>query len=610
MSENLLNLMSINELMKYSFYIPSYQRGYRWTETQVVELLEDIWDFELNRPSKVNNQPNPFYCLQPIVVKPRENGSNEYEVIDGQQRLITIFLILKNLENLIDKKTKNIQRIWFETRNQSEVFLKDIGLKVDEKEANENIDYYHIYQAYQTIIKWFENKAEQSEYASPRAKFITPFLSHTKVIWYEVRADSDSYDIFTRLNSGKIQLTNAELVKALFLKKWNNAEEIDTIRLKQLQIATEWNQIENRLQDDTFWYFIYNEPRNTKSKYDNRIEYIFDLMHEKPEGAEDKYTFYKFLDSFEKSKNATKVPDTDSLWLEVKKYFLTFEEWYNNRELYHLIGYLIAIGHDIQDIIKLHTDGNIKSKSEFKNQLNIIIRDKLNFDIRQLRYDYSKDKAKIKFVLLLFNIQTILDNEKSTIRFPFSLYKIQDWDIEHVRSRTDKNISGNKRSDWAKDILEYFSGSDEEQKQRDFISNLPEDILDTIKQSEKVREVFSNLHEVAYNSVLDDNMFSVLYKQMQKEFRENEEPEIDEISNLALLDSSTNKSYKNEFFSIKRSVILRNDQRGTFIPICTKNVFMKAYSKRFSEVMFWNRNDAQAYLEAIESTIKKFLPQN
>lgn len=64
-----------------SFYIPSYQRGYRWSETEVVRLLDDIYQ---------NGKKN--YCLQPVVVRKKED---RYELIDGQQRLTTLYLIYK-----------------------------------------------------------------------------------------------------------------------------------------------------------------------------------------------------------------------------------------------------------------------------------------------------------------------------------------------------------------------------------------------------------------------------------------------------------------------------------------------------------------------------------
>lgn len=610
MNENELVLKSINQLMDYSFFIPSYQRGYRWTEKQVEELLEDIWAFAINPPKQEEGKMLPFYCLQPIVVKQKNGIADEWEVIDGQQRLTTVFLILKNLESQIRKK--NIKRVFYETREESEKFLTEIK----EDDAEKNIDFYHIAQANKAIQNWFDKKAnatdEVNEYVTPEEKFAPTFLTDTKVIWYVINDGSDSYDIFTRLNIGKIQLTNSELIKALFLKKWNNAEAVDKLRLKQLQIATEWDRIENTLQDDSFWYFIYNKPESKNPKYANRIEYIFDLMKNKPDGEDEKYTFYKFYEDFEasKNKNKYKIPDTDALWLSVKKYFLTFEEWYKDRELYHLIGFLISTGYKIENILpeKENKETKFKSKTDFKTFLKDEIRQKVKFDISNLNYGDDK----IKTVLLLFNIQTILSNEKSNMRFPFNLYKNEYWDIEHVRSQTDKNITGNDRKEWAKDMLEYFTGFAEESEQKQYIDTIENngiEVFRTISKKEQSKNTLSELYHVAYDDKIDDARFSSVYNQVRIEFKEDNEPSKCAISNLALLDSATNRSYKNAFFPIKRKIILQNDKRGTFIPICTKNVFMKAYSKKFDEVMYWNKYDADFYLQAIEETLFDYLPK-
>jgi uncharacterized protein with ParB-like and HNH nuclease domain len=77
----MLNIKTVNELRKeMDFFIPSYQRGYRWDKQQVLNLLNDIYDFMLSSSSD-------FYCLQPIVVKElqKEAATNHkyYEVIDA-----------------------------------------------------------------------------------------------------------------------------------------------------------------------------------------------------------------------------------------------------------------------------------------------------------------------------------------------------------------------------------------------------------------------------------------------------------------------------------------------------------------------------------------------
>jgi hypothetical protein len=333
-------------------------------------------------------------------------------------------------------------------------------------------------------------------------------------------------------------------------------------------------------------------------------------LKNKSDEEDEKYTFYKFYDDFETSKNNNKfkIPDTDAIWLNVKKYFLTFEEWYKDRELYHLIGFLISINYRLQDILEPKKNNikiDITSKTQFKIFLKNEIRQRMNFNIRDLNYGDSS----IKTILLLFNVQTILSNKKSNMYFPFNIYKNEDWDIEHVRSQTDKNIIGNDRKEWAKDMLEYFTGYIEESKQKEYIENSNMVIFKNISEKEQSKNILLDLFHLAYAEKIDDTRFSLVYNQIRIEFKEDNEPSKCAISNLALLDSATNRSYKNAFFPIKRKIILQNDKSGTFIPICTKNVFMKAYSKKFDEVMYWNKYDADFYLQAIEETLFDYLPQ-
>ena len=99
MTENIIELKSVCNLLGLKFFIPSYQRGYRWNDQQVEDLLNDINDF---KPDSVNNSDEgTWYCLQPLVVKKVKRSDshcdeaneedNWYEVIDGQQRLTTIY---------------------------------------------------------------------------------------------------------------------------------------------------------------------------------------------------------------------------------------------------------------------------------------------------------------------------------------------------------------------------------------------------------------------------------------------------------------------------------------------------------------------------------------
>lgn len=98
---NSVELKTLSELSQYSFYIPAYQRGYRWTKQEVKDLLNDINEFI---PKEIDgSDEKTWYCLQPVVVKQKEDGI--YEVIDGQQRLTTAYLILYYLnQDFVEKR--------------------------------------------------------------------------------------------------------------------------------------------------------------------------------------------------------------------------------------------------------------------------------------------------------------------------------------------------------------------------------------------------------------------------------------------------------------------------------------------------------------------------
>ena len=199
---NSVELKTVNELAQYAFYIPAYQRGYRWTIQEVEDLLNDIYEFT---PREINDSSEKtWYCLQPVVVKHLQEQT--YEVIDGQQRLTT---------------------------------------------------------AYQ-------------------------------------------------------------------------------MRRRQIEIATEWDQIENAFQNDKFWYFLCNKP-----VCDNRIEFIFDLMNNSNDC--DPYSTFRFFSTKLVGKNES---DMKAAWEEIQGYYQRFTEWYHNRELYHKIGFLLTVG--IVDIKELY----------------------------------------------------------------------------------------------------------------------------------------------------------------------------------------------------------------------------------------------------------------
>jgi hypothetical protein len=163
-----IDLKTINDLREnMAFIIPSYQRGYRWDEQQVKNLLVDIYDF-----MKLGS--SDFYCLQPIVVrthhKDEEDGVTYYEVIDGQQRLTTIKIILSYLK-------KPSFPVSYETRPGSEAILDNLHIQV----AEDNIDYHFFKEAYKTVETWFTEPRQDGK--TFEDKFHIALGELVEVIW-------------------------------------------------------------------------------------------------------------------------------------------------------------------------------------------------------------------------------------------------------------------------------------------------------------------------------------------------------------------------------------------------------------------------------------------
>lgn len=548
---NSVELKTLNELSQYSFYIPAYQRGYRWTVQEVKDLLNDINEFT---PKEINgSDEKTWYCLQPVVVKQREEGI--YEVIDGQQRLTTAYLILYYLnQDFVEKKRDKLFQLDYETRPGSKSFLQH-----PEEDTNSCIDFYHMHQAYSAIETWFDACEQQTSF--DKNDFRSKIKFHTKVIWYET-TEENPITVFTRLNIGKISLTNAELIKALFLNSSNfRTVNMDEMRRRQIEIANEWDQIETDFQNDKLWYFLCDRHIS-----DNRIEFIFDLMNDS--GDRDSYSTFRFFNAKLAGKGEE---DMKKRWEEIQGYYQRFNEWFHNRELYHKIGFLLTA--EIANIKDLYMQSSKLKKSEFVAYIDDLIKKHYkNCSLLDLNYESKETKS----ALLLYNILTMLQNEHDASYFPFDDYKLNKWDVEHIASRKDaRSVPAVNRDSWLGDVKCYI---DQEQEDGPGL----------------IQEVDAMLADRSFEY---DDSFSLLYDKVTGHFNRYMNPaeDMDEISNLALLDEKTNRGYKNAVFPLKRKYIIELDKTGGFVPICTKNAFLKYFSDYPPKISFWTQEDRAKY---------------
>lgn len=552
----ILELKSIENFRGFHFLVKDYQRGYKWTATEVRQLLDDLNEFE--------PKENEFYCLQPIVIKA---DNDKKELIDGQQRCTTIYLILQYLgQHLFD--------ITYQTREQSAEFLTKIATLGISGEWNDlvasysekdNVDNYHFFQAYRTIQDWFAEKSEDE-----KNRFLEKLLSKTKVIWYEVTGEIDSIELFTRINSNKIPLTEAELIKALFLIALT-----DTSTQREWVVAQQWDKIENELEEDEFWYFITaNIPPVTP------IDYIFSLSEvvKKQENYQGEYPIFNaYYNAFKNVENKKQWVETQ--WNEARNNFLTLKEWFKDFEYYHLVGALIHLGYNINTIFDLKLQSN--SKTAFKEALKAEfakIIGSFGNNLENVYYNSGKERK----ALLLFNIISILQSEEKAYRFPFNKFKTMNWDIEHIHAiATDTNNKAVQKA-WLEENKNYITDDETLAKKIQDILSLKE--IKEEELSSLVEEVTKYLSEKGFDN---DN--------------------INDLSNLTLLDSGTNRSYKNIIFPLKRMRIIEEDKKGTFIPLCTKNVFQKYYTPDASDLSIWSKEDKENYRQSIITTFNTFV---
>ena len=595
--ENEIKISSITELLGKNFYIPDYQRGYRWTKLNVVQLLDDLWEYRNNK-----NNANTFYCLQPVVVRKAkwQDGNNQtiegYELIDGQQRLTTIHRILscifRERYGKIDLKSRgyqdNLYSIYYKTRLESKTFLE--GEAYDKSKP----DLYYMSEAYACAKEWFydSKKGIPDDVMDEVRKILLPFVKKdesrndelpewsAQVIWYEIKDNTQkSKDLFTRLNRGEIPLTSAELIKAKFVNNGSFADLNEEERIKKkTQIVQLWEEIENRLNQSKFWYFISNKKQEC---YINKIEYLFDIEVNKTSNEKDAlFTFIQFFNGKETSKQIW------DKWISIEESFRTLSYWYNESELYHKIGYLIASGQDISTLIKLSKE---HLKDTFIKKIDIKIKESIPKNWEEL--SYGKNNDKITNILLLANIEMIRKAENISNFFPFEVYKNQVNSLEHIHAQNIEGISQTKKEQWLAWLEEH-------------VAILPR-VSQNKEESQRVIEDYKSLDDrftYADFKILSQKILNLIPKDVN-----DDNANVHEINNLALLGLGENIILSNSVFEVKREKIIDMDQKGKFIPLATKRVFLKYYTDNENpQYSIWTSEEKKKYIEDISAQLSPY----
>lgn len=538
------------------FFVPAYQRGYRWGSLEVKALLQDIADSQGDR-----------YYLQPVVVKPRTDG--RWELVDGQQRLTTLHLILLYIrqQNLLPTAEPRYT-LEYETRPGSKAYLED---PVAERHED-NIDFFHIYKAYKAIDEWFEAQGQRKLNAA--ISFYQALENKVRVIWYEAGASQDGIKLFTRLNVGRIPLTDAELVKALILSRSrSDATHADRAQ----EIVAQWDAIERDLRVPDVWAFITGRPDENPTHISLLLDTLADYDPEQ----------HGLFHTFETIRQRIERTSPDAVWGDIVDLHSLVRGWYDDRDLYHWVGYLVATGTPFRDLV---VAGRDTTKTEFRDQLKQRIQNKLNLtsaDVADLTYTQPRTED----VLLLMNVETVRRTAGSSERYSFRSHATGAWSLEHIHAQNAERL--NRAEQWDEWLRLHAAA----------LEHLPH-INDNKRTDlqERIAAARENLTEAKFRTLEHELVaaFSTPH--------DTEVTDVHSIANLALLGRDVNSALNNSCFEVKRREIIVKDMNGDYIPVCTRNAFLKYYTDAASQQLhFWGAEDRAGYLSHLISTISPYL---
>ena len=575
-----------------TFIIPYLQRAYKWKEKQAKQMLEDFSEFL--------KQEKTYYCMQPLAVV--KIGDNKYELLDGQQRLTTLLILWRILFES-DEKTSYPYKFEYERdSSESNTLINRYSFITESDEIKKgeygNIDEYYMSKVYGAIKLYFDNpnnkktdEQKADNYKETFKKLLKGEGKHILFLWYEVN-EEEKHTTFAHLNSGKIELTCSELIKAILLSD-GNKESLDNNRLPDKSlVAAQYAEMEEAFNDDRLWYMLQtDEPLYNGSRMDLLFNMVLNINRKAYE-ADPKAAFYKVY---------ARRADLSRFWKDCRAYFVRIMDLYKNPYTYHYIGYLTYTegNNKIDDWVKVYKESGLKGCIE---QLKSKVRESISGlgDLAKITYS-DTSKATLRKIFILHNIQTILIHyetiKKANLglrfsyeQFPFELLYSQRWDIEHIASQTENPLTKIQDcKDWIASVRADYS---EIFVQRPDLNNE----IDLFEKDSKIE------------------MFKQIYNEIVSSAEKNSPQNKDGLGNLVLLDSHTNRSYHNSLYKRKRKIILaasnidnqNNEYQVTYIPRCTLNVFLKTYNTGLDvKLGEWTQDDYDKYLGDLKEKLEQ-----
>jgi hypothetical protein len=604
------------------YNIPEYQRGYKWTEQQVRQLLKDINEFD------TGGDEDLFYCLQNITLVEKDGN---YNVVDGQQRLTTLALLLSYFEesSLVQKK------IYYAVRQPSNTFLQNIisnennfignliaSQSFDEFASDSDIDFqdiYFMYSAIRSINLWF---AEKDAEAKPidRAVFKDKLLNNVKLIVNRI-SGIEEQELFMNLNAGRVHLDGSDLVRAILITRVakqemeeHDSSEIKTVvRLNERRVRIGWELDELNAwwsKDEVLSYFKSFTSIETGEKETikfNQEKHPINLLYK---------LWAEINQSKEKSIRLalfeTKNTDALGLYTSIIQLHRTLKDWFEHREIYHFLGFLFSQKAITFQKVWLDWNESNNTRIEFICNLKTEIKKALfgigpkdedesesgiSFWLNKIK-DYNtesptywKGNPQLQKILLLLDIIEHSNEKEHGIPLPFLkpiYFKNQKEDEEHIYPATPQDITEKRFKDLPDPMVSIENYLIKLNKGYDgdliIMWGISSDSWQELSAEEKNKKL------------------EVLKSEIHKK------RPINSIGNLVLLHLSINRGFGNDYYTDKRISVINNTENGEYVRQHTLKVFVKQTNSL--DLNDWTMEDITYNANRIHDTLLEFFKDN
>ena len=582
------------------FNIPEYQRGYKWTADNVKQLLNDLKNFR-------KGDSEAFYCLQNITItKSKLNEKVCMNVIDGQQRLTTLFIIVsyiqRNMMNRILESNSDILR--YSVRKTTDEFLRteiisgslwNTNINPDKAKSK---DQYYIMEVARAIDDWFKKNDLATEV----------ILDNLIIIVNKVDS-GDEETVFASLNGGKVDLDGADLVRAILITRAAKQKYPSMISKEQLRQITNEDinlnidiTVSSRGKINEFrvklgieldkmnkWWSDRDVRNYFEQLLPNRIsqnrsfkysQYPIDLLY---------YAFYEaYKEYFTELKsdrdlelrffengldlNGDNSDDHLEFYNAVEEFHFTMVDWYSNDEIYNLVGYLMynfkGSTVTFERLWRIWKTSN--SKRLFIDEIKRIINE-------QLAFHFSGETEQSGEELIALR-KAILDTSYDWYTNDFTIKLLPLLDILPIEKKQKNSVTT---------VIKRI--------QTDYFKRIKEEDKEHVRsQTRRINE--ENITEEDKEAQLDENRNG-----------------LNSIGNIVLLHESINRSYGNDKHTLKMDRIANEFiMNNCYIRPHTFSVFISKLKNMDNNgindnEIFWSDDDILKTIQKIDMRISKYL---